>query len=312
LATQIVTGPGSKSGPHVRTFTKNGKPSSGGFFAFAKTFKGGVRVAAGDVDGDGTDEIIVGSGPGGRSNVRVFEKNGNLKSIRYYPFGKSFTGGVDVAAADTDGDGKAEIAVSQFTKGNQVIVYKYNDAKTVVGNFYAFGAKKKIGATVAMGDVDSDGDAEIVTGGGIGAGPQIRVFDPNGKVKPIQFFAFHKLSRSGVDVSVGDGDGDGKADIVATQLRGAEAWTKVYKYNDEKTVIGEWRSFPAGVESGANVEMFDLDGDGKAEVIVGAGPGGGPQVRTFKATGSLSGSVSFFAYYARVRSGVNVTVGRFE
>ncbi|MBI4415161.1 MAG: S8 family serine peptidase, partial [Candidatus Kerfeldbacteria bacterium] len=55
---EIVTVPTTGAAPQVRVFDRNGKALFQ-FFAFAKTFKGGVSVAAGDVDGDGTDEIIV-------------------------------------------------------------------------------------------------------------------------------------------------------------------------------------------------------------------------------------------------------------
>jgi hypothetical protein len=69
------------------------------FFAFAPAFAGGVRVAAGDVTGDGKAEIIVGAGPGGAPEVRVFDgaTSALVSSMLVYPV--SFTGGVFVATA---------------------------------------------------------------------------------------------------------------------------------------------------------------------------------------------------------------------
>jgi hypothetical protein len=67
------------------------------FFAFDTSFTGGVRVAAGDVNGDGQAEIIAGAGPGGAPTVRVFDgvTAAQLSSHLAYPVG--FTGGVFVA-----------------------------------------------------------------------------------------------------------------------------------------------------------------------------------------------------------------------
>ena len=61
----IVTGAGAGGGPHVRVFDGRTGTETHGFFAFAPAFTGGVRVAAGDVNGDGHAEIIIGAGPGG-------------------------------------------------------------------------------------------------------------------------------------------------------------------------------------------------------------------------------------------------------
>src|SRR5439155_26913254 len=52
------------------------------FFAFTPFFKGGVRVAADDLNNDGQAELIVSAGPGGFPSVRVIDgvKLGQLQA----------------------------------------------------------------------------------------------------------------------------------------------------------------------------------------------------------------------------------------
>jgi FG-GAP-like repeat len=67
-----------------------------------------VDVAAGDLDGDGRAEIVVGAGTGGE--VRVFDAYGNLHArFTAYSANPGYTGGVRVAVGDVDGDGEVEI-----------------------------------------------------------------------------------------------------------------------------------------------------------------------------------------------------------
>ena len=72
---EIVTGAGPGGGPHVQVFSSDGT-AMGSFFAYDQGFTGGVRVATGDLNCDGTSEIITGAGPGGGPHVRVFKADG--------------------------------------------------------------------------------------------------------------------------------------------------------------------------------------------------------------------------------------------
>jgi hypothetical protein len=122
---QIIVGADGING-QVSIFTFN---PSGNTVTLAQTlvvyagFTGGVRVAAGDVNGDGRDDLITGAGTNALPEVRVYLGitdpmlfiNSNPFAIFQgiaIPPGVSFTGGAYVAAGDFDGDGLADIAVS--------------------------------------------------------------------------------------------------------------------------------------------------------------------------------------------------------
>jgi len=304
--TKIVVGAGAGDSTQVRGYTPKGSPTSTSFAAFGTGgFHGGVHVALGDIDGDDEDEIIVGAGAGGGPQIRVFEKDGTLRGIQFFAFDTRFRGGVNVATGDVDGDGKDEITACQASLGQAWCkIYHYNNKKTVIAEWNAFGADE-YGASVAMGDMNKDGLADVIVGQGPGGKALIRVFDGAGKKRPIEIIAFDPSARSGVAVAAGDTDGDGRAEIGACLGAGQEAWCKLYQYNSAQKVLANFRAFPAGFTGGATIAIGDIDNNGITELIVGAGPGGGPQVRVFSATGKASAS-NFMSLDGKFRGGIFV------
>jgi hypothetical protein len=118
----IVTGPGPGGGPDVEAFSNSGAPF-GGFFAYSPGFHGGVSVAAGHVLGS-TDQIITGPGPGGGPDVEVFgQSNGHGGNLGrgFFAYDPTFTGGVNVAVADTDGDGVGEIVTAPSSAASVLV-----------------------------------------------------------------------------------------------------------------------------------------------------------------------------------------------
>ncbi|MBU0598192.1 S8 family serine peptidase, partial [Patescibacteria group bacterium] len=196
-ANLIITGAGSGGGPHVRVFNENGQRQSQ-FFAYAESFRGGVNVATGDVDGDGEDEIVTGTGDGGGPHVRIFNTEGNLQS-QFFAYAESFRGGVNVAAGDLDGDGTDEIiAGAGYTGGPHVRVFDANG--NLKSQFFAYAESFRGGVNVAAGDLDGDGTDEIIAGAGYTGGPHVRVFNQAG-VRQSQFFAYAESFRGGVNVA---------------------------------------------------------------------------------------------------------------
>lgn len=250
---ELLVGAGPGMEPIVKIFDLNTKSLQLELLAYGKSFLGGVRVAAGDLNNDGIDEIITGAGPGGGPHVRVFKNNGKILHSKLFAFNEGLRSGVDVGAGDIDGDKKDEIIVGAGpTADPQVRTFDNNGKlmkKTI--DVYPFGFRG--GVRVTAGDVDNDGKEEIITGAGPGGGPHVRIFDDNGKAKSRYYFPFHQNFRGGVDVASFDYNNDGKAEIVMSQASDGQAWIKVYKFDQQKTVVSEFMGYAPLFQGGANV-----------------------------------------------------------
>jgi len=64
------------------------------FFAYDPRFTGGVRVAVGDVNGDGTPDLVCGAGPGGGPNVTVFDGRNDALLSSFFAYDPRFSAGI--------------------------------------------------------------------------------------------------------------------------------------------------------------------------------------------------------------------------
>ena len=170
------------------------------FLAYSADFRGGVRVAVGDVNGDGTDDIITGAGPGGGPHVKVFSGVDASTLFSFFAYDAKFSGGVFVAAGDVNGDGKADIITGAGAGGGpHVKAYSGADLSTLA-DFFAYDTLFAGGVRVAAADVNGDGKDDIITGAGRGGGPQVKAFDGTSPALLDSFFAFDPNFRGGVYV----------------------------------------------------------------------------------------------------------------
>jgi fibronectin-binding autotransporter adhesin len=173
----IVASHDSGAPPEVKVFDGVNSNLLRDFLAYDPAFLGGVRVAAGDVSGDGIADIITGPGSGLSPQLKVFDGvNGNL--IRnFFAFKPGFTGGIYVAAGDVNGDGVADIVVS-LGAGAPPEVKVFDGANSnLLRDFLAFDPAFTGGVRIAAADVNGDGIADIIAGSGPGIPPQIRIYD---------------------------------------------------------------------------------------------------------------------------------------
>ncbi len=196
---EIITSSGFGSEPLVKVFDYKGKLKKQ-FMAYDKSFKGGVSIAVGDVNGDNLLDIVTAPGFGGGPHIRIWSGQGKLAG-QFMAYDKNFKGGVNVAVANIDGrleHNKFEIIVSPMEASASLvkILDNYGQLK---GKFMAYDEKFKNGISLAAGDVNNDGYAEIITGAGPGGAPHVRVFSPQGEILE-SFYAYKDTFNKGVSV----------------------------------------------------------------------------------------------------------------
>jgi hypothetical protein len=289
-------GPGETNPPLVRLFTPAAHAAYELQFEAYAVPRFGVNTAGADLDGDGADELLSGPGPGEMygPHVRGWDVDGGLAvplpGVSFLAYGTRRYG-VNVTAGDLDGDGYDEIVTGAgpgAVFGPHVRGWNHDGGPSVQPmagvSFLAYGTNKW-GVNVAAGDLDGDGYDEIVTGAGPGPvyGPHVRGWNVDGgSASPIPGLSFlaYGTNRYGVNVTAGDVDGDGVSEIItgpgpspafSAHIRGWD-W-------DGSTLTPlpgiDFQCF--GKLYGARVFAGpDLDGDGRAEIVVGGGPNPDP------------------------------------
>ena len=198
----IAIGPDARHVPVVKRITVNAISGNDilSFAAYRRNFTGGVRVAVGDVNGDGVADIITGPGPGTGTRINVFDGVTGDRLRSFLAFTGFYRGGVFVAAGDVNGDGKADIIVGTDS-GAPPIVRVFDGAQgNLIRSFFAYSPLFTGGVRVAAGDVNGDGLADIVTGAGPGGGPHVKVFDSQSLSLLHSFFAYEANFTGGVFV----------------------------------------------------------------------------------------------------------------
>ncbi len=261
-------------------------------------FTGGVRTAAADFNNDGVADLIVGTGPGIATQVRIIDGSTQKELFSVAPFEAAFKGGVYVSAGDVTGDGIPDLAITPDEGGGpRVDIYSGAVGFPKVAGFFGIDdVNFRGGARSAIADMTADGTADLIVVAGFGGGPRVAAF--NGKSlsgTPVKlfgdFFAFEQALRNGIFVTAGDINGDGFADLIAGGGPGGGprvlALDGKSLLTNTQTNLANFFGGDVNSRGGIRVAVKNLDADTKADLVVGSGSGAGSRV-----TGYLGANIA--------------------
>jgi hypothetical protein len=298
----LATGADAGGAPTVRVFNfATGTESDNQ--AYAANFAGGVRVAVGDVNGDGVPDIITAPGAGGGPHIKVFDGATGQLLMQFMAYDPTFAGGVYVAAGDVNGDGKADIITGAGAGGGPHVKVFDGATGQQIASFMAFAPTFAGGVRVAAGDFNGDGKADVVAAAGPGGGPQVSIYNLNAAISSAaanlgvlrSFMAYDVNFHGGVYVTAGDVNGDGRADLVTGAGEGGGPHVQAFD-GRSFAVIDSFMAFdPSQSPSGARVAVADVNGDGIDDIVASSGAGAGTFVRVVDAADNSE--LQFFQAY---------------
>jgi hypothetical protein len=286
------------------------------FAPFGAAYTGPVNVAVGDVNHDGVKDLVVGAAAG-NPNVKVYDGKAFLMGtfnpnnpdasllVSFFPYALSFNVGATVAVGDIEHNGFADIVTGANVGNPDVRVYRGQDianktfdpaGASLLAQFFPYALQFNVGANVAVGDVNGDGYADLVTGATVG-NPDVRVyngkdlathtFHPDGASQMSQFFAYGLDFNVGTFVAVGDTNGDGFGDIITGASIGNP---QVNVYDGQAIAHGAFTGTPAsqflaydaGMNLGVAVAAVNYEGNGRAAILTGP-TAGAAHFRIFRA-----------------------------
>lgn len=238
-----------KGGPHIRIFDRDFQLVSQ-FFAYEKSFRGGVNSAVGDVDGDGSDEIVTVPGPGREPMVRIFDFQGRLKK-EFLGYERSYRGGMDVQTGDMNNDRQDEIVTTPLLFGGGDIRIFSTDGE-LLNRFLAYPQDKTQSVSLAIGDLNADGMPEIVTAPAA-FGDTVKIFSSHGSLQ--KSASPYGRAIAGMNVLVGSVSQGTYPDIVVAPRGKAGAQVMILNANGMRT--GQFFTMPKNWRGGLNIGMIE-------------------------------------------------------
>ena len=264
----VIYGASKKKGKEEKIFTLFGTVT-------ASTDSGaetGYSVSSGDINGDGTPDIIIGS-----PNTRAGDKDKNKGGKVYCLYGKNKMNdalsvndseiifshksssekdwlGHTIAAGDINGDGVSDLLIgAPFMRDRSGAVFVVFGKEGLSGesdikemaDIFIYGANKRnmAGYSVAIGDINSDGFADIIIGA-----PS----SDKGRGEVYVIYGGKELKR---EINLGD-----SYDLRIAGKEGSDRGFFVFSEKSEQR----------GDSAGYTVASADINGDGIFDIMIGA------------------------------------------
>ena len=233
-----------KSNLRIYDLTNNSFTLLDWLFVYDERYIWGADLTTGDVDGDGSDEIIVSPKKHGGPNVRIFSLNDYKLELLdwFYAYQPEFHGGVNITTGDLDGNGTDEIITAPASLGGSNIrAFTYTNNKfKLLDWFMAYGPGTRGGFNITSGDLNNDNKAELVVAPGEGMAPNLRVYEYDTEFFLIDWEMVYDSSFSGgVNLEILDIDSNGRTELITIPMTGKKN-IRLYSLIDNSLELLNW------------------------------------------------------------------------
>lgn len=229
--------------------------------------------------------------------VRFFRADGSRVRNGFFIYEDGYRGGDQILHQDLNGDGQKDLLI---VSGNQILAWR-NDGQPLF-SIAPYGFKYSGTLNVAVMDITNDGRAEIMVAPSKDILP-LKYFDVDGNQTREDWYPLGKKYKNGFTIAAEKTGPNGETRLLVGAGPGSEP--RVYVFTTAQATVRNFLAFEKTYRGGIHVASGDVDGNGRAEIIVGAGAGKGPVVRTFNEEGKQQGK-EFVAYQTTRKNGAIV------
>lgn len=185
--------------------------------------------------------------------------------------------------------------------GAHIRVFDHDGA--LLHQFFAYDNRWRIGVVAAVGDVDGDGEEEIVTAPASRGGGHIKIFTLSGVLKG-NFFAYPKNIRTGYALALGDLNNDGKHEIILSAHGARDGEIKIF--SGAGTPFTQFVAYPNSTITEVVLAVGDTNNDGEEEIVVAPARGAAP-LTIFSSIGAFKRAV--FPFGSSYNRGIALAIG---
>ena len=232
-----------------------------------------VAVQVGDIDGDGDLDVVTANDSGNTNKYYLNDGDSNpFDSVGAgTAIGTDIDGTYSIQLADVDTDGDLDVVTGNIVATNKLYL---NDGDAApfdsVGNGKAIGGESDTTYYLQIGDVDNDGDLDIVTAEN---GVTNKYYSNIGSASPFADVTAGTDVGTDADdtysISIADIDGDGDLDVISGNLGATNKYYPNDGDSDPFSGVGAGTDIGTDTDDTTSIVAADIDGDGDLDVIAG-------------------------------------------